>query len=272
MIYKVFNPIPALAEIVEYYWYSKVELDGIVVHHYPAPLLQGLAFNFKNQQEQHEYGTKTIQLNKQAYFFGQPTCGRTITNSGEGIEILGVKFTPLGIVSLTGINMENMADSIISADNIWGTELDLLCEEMQLATDTEGSIDVLEIFFLKKYAQIKPPHHLKDVANALSLIKYSKGKISIGSLQYETNTSRKTLERAFANCLGVTPKLYSEITRFNAAKEWLDNNILNQNLSTLAFDFNYCDGSHLSAEFKRFAGMSPSEYLLKTKFDRILAA
>ena len=126
-------------------------------------------------------------------------------------------------------------------------------------------------FLLKKYSQINLRYRVNNVANSLSLIQKSNGAISTNKLQCETNTSRKTLERAFMNCIGINPKLYSEITRFNAAKKWLDHYILKQKLSGLAYDLDFCSGSHFAADFKRFANISPTEYLHSAKSDRIPA-
>ena len=271
MISECYNPIDGLKDIVEYYWNTKVTLNSTVVHYYPPPLLQGLAFSFQKQHEKHEFGDKKIELDKHSYFFGQPTCRRTITNSGSEIDILGVKLTPLGIVKLTGIQMENMANSIVNANDVWGSDFSMLFEQMQSMAKVEQRIAILEKFLLKKCSKIRLHYRVNNVENALSLIKNLKGSIGVSKLMYETNTSRRTLERAFKNYLGITPKLYCELTRFNAAKEWMDTNLLNQNLSGLAFDLNYCDGSHFSAEFKRFADMTPMEYIKSGKSAKILS-
>lgn len=261
MIYKFYKPIPALSEIVEHYWYSKIETKEVLVSNHPTPLLQGLAFNFNKHVEYHEYHKERIQLYKKAYFFGQPTCGRTIISDEKGVDILGVKFKPLGIVKLTGINMEHMADNVISADDIWSNELESLSDEMQSVSSVEGSISVLENFLFRKYVQRKLHIRMKTIEQALLLIESSKGVINIRDLQYKSNTSRKTLERAFMNHLGVNPKLYSRIVRFNAAKKQIDKSFKNQNFYELAYDLDYCDGAHFSAEFKRFSNMTPTEYL-----------
>lgn|GEM_PF-444864 len=261
MIYQVFKPKPELAHIVEHYWYSKVDLSGSVVQHYPTPLLQGLIFNFKKLAEHHTYDGKQVQLYRQAYFFGQPTSSRIVNTNEKGIDILGVKFHPLGIAKITGINMEHVADAIIGADDIWNKELEFICEEIQSARSIQGSIDVLENFLWNKSCNTRIHYRYENVDHAIMLIQRSNGTINMRELQYETNTSRKTLERAFLNFVGLTPKLYSRITRFNALKSIIDNGLVDQNLSRVAFDLGYADGSHLAAEFKCFANMTPSQYM-----------
>ncbi|CAL1518735.1 helix-turn-helix domain-containing protein [Chitinophaga sp. MM2321] len=259
MIYRIFSPVTILADVVEHYWYAKAEMTGAAIQHYATPLLQGLTFNFKKQQEQHAYGGEILQLDKQVYLFGQPVGYREGTTNEKGIDIIGVKFKPLGISKITGINMEYIANRIIAAEDIWGNELELLCDEMQSAPSLEKTLSVLEKFLIDKYTCTSLHYRVDNVQNAVSLITNSKGSMSIKDLQNQTNTSRKTLERAFLSYLGIAPKLYSRIVRFNAVKEMIDRNET-KNLTSLALDFGFYDNSHFAAEFKYFSGFKPTAY------------
>lgn len=268
MIYRVFHPLPYLYDIVEHYWYSNIDLTTSAIQHYPTPILQGLAFNFKKQSEQHSYNNRTLKLDKQAYLFGQPTCPRVITTNEKGVDILGVKFKPLGITKITGINMECMADQIIPAEDIWGSELELLCDKMQSASSLEHTILVLENFLIKKYESTSLHCRANSAQKAIELIIQSKGTVDIKTLQMQTNTSRKTLERAFLHYLGLMPKLYSRIVRFNAVKQMMDNSPY-LSVSDIAFDMDYYDNSHLAGSFKRFSGLTPTDYIENIKTARL---
>jgi AraC-like DNA-binding protein len=261
MIYRIFSPIAFLSDVVEHYWYANAEMTEPAIQHYATPLLQGLTFNFKKQQEQHAYGGEILKLDKQVYLFGQPVGYREATTNEKGIDIIGVKLKPLGISKITGINMEYIANRIIAAEDIWGNELELLCDEMQSAPSLEQTLSVLEKFLIDKYISTTLHYRVDHVQNAVSLITQSKGTINIKTLQDQTNTSRKTLERAFSNYLGVAPKLYSRIVRFNAIKEMMDGKDIIENLTPLALDFGFYDSSHFAAEFKCFSGLNPTVYL-----------
>lgn len=260
MIYRIFSPSPALSDIIEHYWYSETTLAGSMTQSFPTPLLQALVFNFNKHVEHHKYHNQAVSLYKQAYIFGQPTCPRIINTDDKGIEILGVKFKPLGIVKLTGINMEHIADYIISAEDIWGAHFNSLCDEMQSANSIEGAIITLEHFLLKKYKQVRLHYRVEYAHHALSIIDRTNGTISINELQNLSNTSRKTLERTFLHYLGLNPKLYSQIIRFNTAKS-LINNLNSIDISDLGHELDYYDHSHFSAEFKRFSNFTPREYI-----------
>lgn len=261
MIQLVFNPCAALQEVVEHFWYSKVDLSGAVQQLYPTPVLQGLTFNFRRLAEHHAIEGRILTLSGQAYLFGQPTCARDVTTHEAGIEVLGVKFKPLGITRVTGINMEHIADNIIAAEDIWGRELELLCDEMQSAARLEGAIQVLETFLLKKYLNTRLHYRVDHVDSALSLISGNQGILSIKELQRQTNTTRKTLERAFLHYLGLHPKLYSQIVRYNTARQRMEDPRFGRNLTELAYELGYYDGSHFASEFKRFSGVTPRKYV-----------
>lgn len=262
MIYRIIHPLPVLSDIVAYYWYTHVDSKESMRQQYATPLLEGLAFNLKNQTEQHSFNGSTLTLNKSAYFFGQPVSPRVITTDEKGIDIIGVKFKPLGISKITGIKMEYLADAIIPADDIWGKEVDTLCDAMRSQPSMEQVIFVLEDFLLKKYASVSIHHRADSVQNALNLISRSKGNIHIKTLQEQTNTTRKTLERAFINYMGVHPKLYTRIVRFNAVKQTMDKAMSGRPKSVLlATDFGFYDSAHFISEFKHFAGCTPQAYL-----------
>jgi len=268
MIYRVFHPAPYLRDIVDHYWYSKIDLTVSVVQQYPTPLLQGMAFNFQKKPEQHSYNNKTLRLDQQAYLFGQPVSPRVITSNENGVDLLCVKFKPLGISRITGINMEYIADQIIPATDIWGNEVELLCDEMQSAPTLEQTIGILEKFIIRKYLGTTLHYRINSVQKAIQLIKGSKGILPVNALQQQTNTSRKTLERAFIHYLGLMPKLYSGIVRFNAIKQLMDQTP-DLSVSDIAFGLGYYDNSHLAASFKHFSGITPTDYIETIKMERL---
>jgi len=270
MVYRVFHPVPVLCDIVEYYWYvSSPQGEVQEPQYFYTPLLQALAFSFNKQVERHVLPDKTCLLNKSAYLFGQGT-GPRITTSNE-VDYLGVKFKPLGIANMTGINMAHLANQIVDVEDVWGNELESLCDEMQSTPSLEQRIDVLERFLIKKYLTAKVCRRIDCAQHALTLISNTQGIIDIKTLQEQTNTSRKTLERAFTHHIGIGPKLYTRIVRFNAAKNRLDRLPKHKSVTEIALESGYYDSSHFNAEFKSFAGCTPFSYLKKTSRDFIIA-
>jgi AraC-like DNA-binding protein len=86
-------------------------------------------------------------------------------------------------------------------------------------------------------------------------------------LQRNLNLSERGFQRRFNQHVGISPKLFSRVCKFQAALGQLKNNNY-ANLSDVAFDNGYADQSHFIRSFKEFAGFSPYQF---QKRDRKIA-
>lgn len=261
MIDRTFPPHAILSNVVEFYFYYKIDAGLPAVQQYATPLMQGLVFNFNQQPQHHTFNGSTLTLDQKAYIFGQSTCPRVVSGDQNGVEIMGVKFKPLGLAKITGINMAHMADRIIAAEDIWGREFESLCDQMQSARFIDAAIEILQQFLIGKYIHTTLHHHIDTADYALSMVEQQLGNISIRALQGKTHTSRKTLERVFMHAVGLHPKLYARIVRFNAVKDKIDRHIKGVRMSAVAQDFGYYDSAHFTAEFKHFSSVTPKVYV-----------
>ena len=84
------------------------------------------------------------------------------------------------------------------------------------------------------------------------------GQISICELSKRNFTTVRQLERNFKKFVGLSPKEYSNIIRFQNALSLIKNSKQNRSLLDIAFECGYYDHSHLSNEIKRYTGLSPS--------------
>jgi AraC-like DNA-binding protein len=91
---------------------------------------------------------------------------------------------------------------------------------------------------------------------AAARIRELTGQQSMDELAQDLLISSRHLARVFQNDLGLSPKRVAQLVRFNHALERLDRDptISGAELAAVA---GYCDQSHLSAEFRRVAGMPP---------------
>ncbi|WP_293782716.1 helix-turn-helix transcriptional regulator [uncultured Pedobacter sp.] len=84
------------------------------------------------------------------------------------------------------------------------------------------------------------------------------GKVSIYELSKQNFMTVRQLERNFKKYVGLSPKEYSNIIRFQNALNLIKNSDKNRSLSDIAFECGYYDHSHLTNEIKRNTGLSPS--------------
>lgn len=84
------------------------------------------------------------------------------------------------------------------------------------------------------------------------------GRISVYELSKRHSTTVRQLERNFKRLIGISPKEYSNIIRFQNALGLIRNSNKNSSLLDIAIECGYYDHSHLSNEIKRNTGFPPS--------------
>jgi AraC-like DNA-binding protein len=84
------------------------------------------------------------------------------------------------------------------------------------------------------------------------------GQISIYELSKKHFTTVRQLERNFKRLVGLSPKEYSNIIRFQNALDLIKKSKQTRSLLDIAFECGYYDHSHLSNEIKQKTGLPPS--------------
>ncbi|NJL56232.1 AraC family transcriptional regulator [bacterium] len=97
------------------------------------------------------------------------------------------------------------------------------------------------------------------VQQAMWQIEQAQGTLSIRDLLTDVGVSERKLQRLFKQSCGVSPKMFSQLTRF-----WLTLQLLDQRASwsEIVMRARYHDQSHFIREFKTFTTMTPSAYTL----------
>lgn len=96
------------------------------------------------------------------------------------------------------------------------------------------------------------------VRYAIKNIYSSKGSININNLAKETGYSTRYLEKLFEQHVGITPKLFSRITRYQYSLYMLTNN---HSLWDVIKQNGYYDQAHLIKELKKFGNFTPKQLL-----------
>ena len=61
--------------------------------------------------------------------------------------------------------------------------------------------------------------------------------------------------------IGISPKAFQQIHRFQKLSNFLLYNKINLNLTELSYDYHYYDQTHFIKDFKHFSGTTPSQFL-----------
>jgi AraC-like DNA-binding protein len=124
----------------------------------------------------------------------------------------------------------------------------------------ENCIPDLNRILSDYFSHRKPKNPTINMAPVANEILFSKGLVSLDELADRMNINLRTFQIQFKNQVGLSPKLFCRIVRFNALLSALDQHPRIDILG-LALEFGYSDNPHLYKDFKQFVGMTPKQYL-----------
>ncbi|MBZ5753550.1 AraC family transcriptional regulator [Metabacillus rhizolycopersici] len=94
------------------------------------------------------------------------------------------------------------------------------------------------------------------ISYAVNKIYSSKGNININNLATELGYSSRYLRKQFEDRVGLSPKLFSQITRYQYSLHMLLNN---NSVWDVIKENGYYDQAHLINEFKKFGNITPNQ-------------
>jgi len=94
------------------------------------------------------------------------------------------------------------------------------------------------------------------------LINFSKGQLSLADVASDVCLCQRHFERKFKSAIGVSPKMFAKIFRFNYALQCMKK-YPHKDLLTIATECGYYDHTHLAKDFKSLTGDTPSDFRQK---------
>lgn len=168
--------------------------------------------------------------------------------------VLGVHFRPGGTLPLLGrMPAGDLRDQHVALEDVWGSEARLLRERLLAASSTGERFDVVEHVLLARLQRTRTP----AIAHALERIPRTR---TIDEATRDIGWSRRRFIETFTNEVGLTPKVYGRVQRFQRvlrrvhAKENVD-------WSDVALACGYFDQPHFNRDFRALSGLTPNEYL-----------
>jgi AraC-like DNA-binding protein len=253
MIYREALASPPLAEFIKCYW--ALEYPGSAGPQEPEPVLPDgcpeIVFNLSDRFAR--LCAHGEERQPTAILAGQMTAGISIRPSGN-VRLFGIRFKPAGAFSLLTMPMYEITDRIVDLASVDGLAAFGLEEKMNEAASFVERVAVFESFFKKNLADRGPADPVAGAAS--SFIVGLCGQASIPAIAEKVGVSERQFERRFKRTVGVSPKMFSRIVRFQtvvrAARDRSFSGLLDAALAA-----GYYDQSHLIRDFKEFSGVTP---------------
>lgn len=169
-----------------------------------------------------------------------------------------VVFQPCGAFHLLGIRQDECINSTTNLSDLLGSSIRLLRDELSGQRYITGLQRVIEEFFLKRLFLSKRMEPCTQLAQVLKQIQIRSHENNlIGPICREAGYSISRLERHTKEMVGISPKTYHRIARYNAALSYIEQHHWQCNWAAVASQFGYFDQAHFIHDFKLFYGSTP---------------
>lgn len=258
MFIRFYPPTPALRPYIQRYMVMHVQTGTSarpIVKPFPAGPEQCLFFyardevkSYKNEDEQTAFSSPSIMVGPQVTRVNLLLYPNHLT--------VAVFFHPGGLHALLGgMPMTEAFDFSIDSALIWPTEMRELNEQLALTDNYDLMAALVEGFLVRQYAR----NHLRTepIDKAFRLMLDPLQAPSIDQLADVSCLSTRQFRRKFYEKMGLSPKVFARIVRFNKAFRLKEKNPHLDWLDVICLT-GYHDFHHLLRDFKEFAHTTPT--------------
>jgi AraC-like DNA-binding protein len=184
----------------------------------------------------------------------------TVERLASGSTVVGIRFHPGVAPSVFGLPASELVDRRIEVESLWDRGAAMLAERLAEAGSPGAVARLLEDEVAARTAVAAEPDAL--VTNAVDRLQPWRQE-NVGALASGLHISSRQLRRRFLAALGVGPKTFQRVRRFQGFLA-LTQGHEDVGLARLAQRAGYADQAHLTRECSALTGLTPRAFLEET--------
>ncbi|MCL9807433.1 helix-turn-helix domain-containing protein [Flavobacterium amniphilum] len=250
MKFDKYSPIERLKPYIKYLAVSENELEG----EYKIFPSSGLVIGFQYKGQLSIVKDDSVHKLDSSGITGISDSYKIFSNSADIGTIL-VFFTEIGFIHFSSNPTNELFNLSLSLDDIFDkTSVTEVEEKLSIANTDKHRVKIVEQFLI---SQLKDIQTDKLIVEAIKLIYQSNGNVRIKELNDQLCISQRPFEKRFKKVVGVTPKKFASIIRFNSVLENLSET---KTLIEICYENNFFDQAHFIKDFKQFTGETPEHF------------
>lgn len=261
LTYVMRRPKAPLAEFVEYLW---IDSDYRPAHRFERVLPEGTVEIVINLTDDvlacYDPDTlKRIDVVNGPLIAG-PLERFTVYDTKRKIEIMGAHFHPGSAGDLLGTPVSEIGGLEISLADCWGPAAVELRERLAATSDAGKRLDILEAALMARLWKQRGKMKVHGaVAAALPVFELLESPVRMGDLAANLGLSSRRFIEVFSAQVGMTPKAYGRVRRFQGAIDRIHREA-RPCWTSVALDCGYYDQGHFIREFKAISGLTPRAF------------
>ena len=185
-----------------------------------------------------------------------PRSSYSLIGASDARTIIGVQFTSRGAGPWVNVPLSELANTHVPLRYVADSAATVLRERLLASGSAECRLDLLEEWLTLRL--LRQPSGTESIAWAVRTIE-QRPQIQIGDVAERVGRSWRWFVERFSREVGLTPKVFSRLCRFQNALACLHAN-REIDLADVAVSLGYFDQAHFAHDFHAIAGITPTAY------------
>lgn len=206
----------------------------------------------------HAFNGEHFVITPPIELWGQLVRPLSIRSTGRN-TMLGIRLLPQGAATILKDNVSLFNNQVNSFSDINGKSVNNLYAQLQETRSWNKRIALVEAFLLQQLSlATKRLPKLAVINNLMYELRHQDIPLTMETMASRYGITARYMQQLFLQYTGLTPKLYSQINRFQKSLQLVTAGDFS--LTSIAYECGYADQSHFIKEFKTFTGYTPSGY------------
>jgi AraC-like DNA-binding protein len=254
-MFRVATPAAGLQHLVRHYVHVEAHWPmQTIVQPVPARTAQAIEFTFGDRFNVWVAGASHPETAHVIAVIGAQTYRRVHLAMAGRIETFVIVFQPGGFSQLFSVAADDLTDQHFDGRAVLDASVGTLwCQLGESRSFTERT-RVTDAYLLRRPAARRS---YTDVTAAARALRGGRGVLRVSDMATRAGISVRQFERRFVSQMGMAPKLYARVARFEAAltikAQWPD-----WRWTDVAHELGYHDQAHMVHDFHLLSGSTPS--------------
>jgi len=183
-----------------------------------------------------------------------------IVDSSDMADLIGIVFVPGGFTPFVSDAADLFSNRTVALDSIWGEDAHSLRDRLLEFSSPQARLLGLEQFLCARFSPQRGRATRSPQVNfALRYFGHNPAIASVHETAFQIGWSERRFSQVFREEVGLTPKVWCRIQRFQRAVRQLHAGA-EIRWAELALDCGYYDQSHFANEFRTFSGVDVTTY------------
>jgi AraC-like DNA-binding protein len=183
-----------------------------------------------------------------------------IVDSSDMADLIGIVFAPGGFAPFASDAAHHFSNHTVALDSIWAGDTQQLRDRLREIDSPQNRLQCLEQFLAARFrSRLDRRQRPPQIQFALRYFAHNPHIASVGATARQIGWSERRFSQVFREEVGLTPKVWCRIQRFQCAVRQLHSGA-DIRWAELALDCGYYDQSHFANEFRAFSGVDITTY------------